>query len=72
MKNENLIPDSIIQLMNQGGSNYNNELILVYKKLALQIEEGEKHTAELFTANVELAFQNQEKEKRLCGIGHSQ
>ena len=68
MKNENLIPDSIIQLMNQGGSNYNNELILVYKKLALQIEEGEKHTAELFTANVELAFQNQEKENRAAEL----
>lgn len=68
MKNENLIPDSIIQLMNQGGSNYNNELILVYEKLALQIEEGEKRTAELFTANVELAFQNQEKEKRAAEL----
>jgi len=39
-------------------------LRIAYKKLAQQIEDNEKHAAELVIANAELLFQNSEKEKR--------
>jgi len=42
-----------------------DELMLVNKALAFEVEQKEKRTAELAVANEELAIQNKEKEKRL-------
>lgn len=49
-------------------TNHNDELLLVNKRLAQQIEERKKRAAELIIANKELAFQNQEKENRAAEL----
>ncbi|WP_291151174.1 sensor histidine kinase [Flavobacterium sp. UBA7680] len=49
-------------------ANHNDELLLVNKRLAQQIEERKKRAAELIIANAELAFQNEEKEKRAAEL----
>jgi len=49
-------------------ANHNDELLLVNKRLAQQIEERKKRAAELIIANAELAYQNEEKEKRAAEL----
>ncbi|MFH6998129.1 ATP-binding protein [Flavobacterium sp. FlaQc-57] len=49
-------------------TSHNDELLLVNKRLAQQIEERKKRAAELIIANKELAYQNEEKEKRAAEL----
>ncbi|MDA6072393.1 ATP-binding protein [Flavobacterium sp. AC] len=62
-----ILPDSVI-FPERNKANHNDELLLVNKRLAQQIEERKKRAAELIIANTELAFQNKEKEKRAAEL----
>ncbi|OMQ08543.1 ATP-binding protein [[Flexibacter] sp. ATCC 35103] len=55
-------------LPEHNNKNHKDELWLVNKRLALQIEDRKKRAAELVIANKELAYQNQEKEKRAAEL----
>lgn len=66
-KKKDTPPDSSIS-SERNKANHNDELLLVNKRLAQQIEERKKRAAELIIVNAELAFQNQEKEKRAAEL----
>lgn len=66
-KKKIILPETTI-FTERNKTNHNDELLLVNKRLAQQIEERKKRAAELIIANKELAFQNQEKEKRAAEL----
>lgn len=68
MSEKKFIPADETTFPERNKTNHNDELLLVNKRLAQQIEERKKRAAELIIANKELAFQNKEKEKRAAEL----
>jgi len=68
MSEKKIIPADENTFPDKNKTNHNDELLLVNKRLAQQIEERKKRAAELIIANKELAFQNKEKEKRAAEL----
>lgn len=68
MNEKKIIPPDATAFPERNKANHNDELLLVNKRLAQQIEERKKRAAELIIANEELAFQNKEKEKRAAEL----
>jgi len=68
MSEKKNIPSDMIAFPERNKTNHHEELVLVNKRLAQQIEERKEHAAELIIANKELAFQNKEKEKRAAEL----
>ena len=68
MSEKKIIPDDENTFPERNKINHNDELLLVNKRLAQQIEERKKRAAELLIANTELAYQNKEKEKRAAEL----
>ncbi|WP_337968153.1 ATP-binding protein [uncultured Flavobacterium sp.] len=66
-KKKSILPESTI-FPERTKVNHNDELLLVNKRLARQIEERKKRASELVIANAELAYQNEEKEKRAAEL----
>jgi signal transduction histidine kinase len=66
-KKKIILPESA-SFSERNKANRNDELLLVNKRLAQQIEERKKRAAELVIANAELAYQNEEKEKRAAEL----
>jgi signal transduction histidine kinase len=66
-KKKIILPESTI-FPERTKVNHNDELLLVNKRLAQQIEERKKRASELVIANAELAYQNDEKEKRAAEL----
>jgi len=68
MTKKKIILPETTTITERNKTNHNDELLLVNKRLAQQIEERKKRAAELIIANKELAFQNQEKENRAAEL----
>ncbi|MFG4000956.1 ATP-binding protein [Flavobacterium aquidurense] len=68
MTKKKITPSDTTAFPDRTKTNYNDELLLVNKRLAQQIEERKKRAAELVIANAELAYQNDEKEKRAAEL----
>lgn len=68
MSEKKIIPADENTFPERNKTNHNDELLLVNKRLAQQIEERKKRAAELIIANTELAYQNKEKEKRAAEL----
>jgi signal transduction histidine kinase len=66
-KKKIILPDAVT-FQERNKANHNDELLLVNKRLAQQIEDRKKRAAELIIVNTELAFQNKEKEKRAAEL----
>ncbi|MDR6760883.1 signal transduction histidine kinase [Flavobacterium sp. 2755] len=68
MSKKKMVSPKAVTFSEKIKANHNDELLLVNKRLAQQIEERKKRAAELIIANTELAFQNKEKEKRAAEL----
>lgn len=68
MSEKKIIPADENTFPERNKINHNDELLLVNKRLAQQIEERKKRAAELLIANTELAYQNKEKENRAAEL----
>ncbi|KRB54571.1 ATP-binding protein [Flavobacterium sp. Root186] len=68
MSKKKIVSSKAVTFSEKIKANHNDELLLVNKRLAQQIEERKKRAAELIIANAELAFQNEEKEKRAAEL----
>lgn len=68
MSKKKIVLNDDITFSERNKANHNDELLLVNKRLAQQIEERKKRAAELIIANTELAFQNKEKENRAAEL----
>ncbi|RKR09935.1 phospho-acceptor domain-containing protein [Flavobacterium sp. 90] len=68
MSKKKIIPPETTTFPERTKVNHNDELLLVNKRLAQQIEERKKRASELVIANAELAYQNEEKEKRAAEL----
>jgi signal transduction histidine kinase len=68
MNEKKIVPPDDATFPDRNKVNHNDELLLVNKRLAQQIEERKKRAAELLIANSELAYQNKEKEKRAAEL----
>lgn len=68
MNKKKIVSSKAVTFPEKIKANQNDEVLLVNKRLAQQIEERKKRAAELIIANAELAYQNEEKEKRAAEL----